>query len=70
MSRQNVIERKILRIRGRTFRFNKCFHRKKRKFKCFICEGTGYKGYVIEDIDGQILVGERCLRDNFLIIVK
>jgi len=69
MSRQNVIERKIPRIRGRSFRFSNCFHRKKSKFQCFVCEGTGYKGYAIEDSDGQILVGERCLRDNFLITV-
>ena len=69
MSRQNVIERKIPRIRGRSFRFSKCFHRKKRRFQCFVCEGTGYKGYAIKDSDGQILVGERCLRDNFLITV-
>lgn len=70
MSRQSVIERNIPSIEGRSFRFVRCFHQKRRKFKCFVCEGTGYKGYMLEDGNGRILVGERCFHDNFLITVR
>jgi len=70
MSRQNVIVRNIPSIEGRSFSFVRCFHRSKIKFKCFVCGGTGYKGYILEDSNGRILVGERCFHDNFLITVR
>lgn len=69
MSRQSIIETNIRSIQGRSFRFMRCFHRR-RKFKCFVCGGTGYKGYILEDSNSRILVGERCFQDNFLITVR
>jgi hypothetical protein len=70
MSRQSVIERNVQNLEGRNFRFVRHFHRKRRKFKCFVCQGTGYNGHILEDYRGSIRVGENCLRENFLITLR
>ncbi len=70
MSRQSVIDRNVQSIESRSFRFVGHFHRKRRKFQCFVCQGTGYNGHILEDDNGRIRVGENCLKENFLITVR
>ena len=67
MSRYDSVEENMSHLKNRIFRFSGSFQLKKRKFTCNVCQGTGYKGYLLKDSKGQIRVGETCLKENFSI---
>ena len=67
------INQECRRRQGETYRFIRCFHSQRDEFNCDFCGNRGKHGYIIQNIHNEqeeLHIGEKCLKDNFMIQVS